>query len=495
MLLTRAPALKPDGAYGSLRKLGEDDHCSDLLLLRASRGGPTLRALVRTSPIADPSSAKARSTSFWWSLDMTALTRATSRSAHTTSLAFRPIRIKSVFMRDEQSWRDLIIEAGATPPALDDQRFRDWMTRQRIFVSSVMDDEMRPAREAVRQWVTSWDAAPEMWEELAPRDQHPRRAYLEGVDRSTIYVLLAGTSYGVQDESGFSPTHQEGERAKERGIPRLLMNKADVPRNRRDGYLNRWISSLYNEVSAGEYITPEEVTRALERRLREMASAQATPWIKLGQLVFPGRVIRRGGYQGEITVTARVRDGSLRRALSGLGHFSSRFRADRLTWADETHPVRVTDTQVETSFTSEDEVTITCAFPQQYFGPDAGVTPVSYGSDGGIDRQVEIWARHMLFGTPLDRSRHRHDMLVLMSVPDGVPTLPEVLRRYQAQGWLAEGLARLNLVEELVSRHGGHFQRLEVGPATAAGVRIDALYLPSSHRGAPISISGSVPLR
>lgn len=127
-------------------------------------------------------------------------------------------------MREERVWSDLIIEAVATPPAVDDVRFREWMSRQRIFVSSVMDDEMRPAREAVRRWSAAWGAAPEMCEELAPRDQHPKRAYLEGVDRSTLYVLLAGTSYGVQDESGFSPTHQEGERAKERGVPRLLMN-------------------------------------------------------------------------------------------------------------------------------------------------------------------------------------------------------------------------------------------------------------------------------
>ncbi|MQA92111.1 MAG: DUF4062 domain-containing protein [Gemmatimonas sp.] len=142
-------------------------------------------------------------------------------------------------MHDEAIWSDLIIEAAATPPPIDAQRFREWMSGQGVFVSSVMDDEMRPAREAVRSWVRAAGGTPVMWEELAPRDQHPRRAYLEGVDRSSIYVLLAGTSYGVQDSTGFSPTHQEGERAKERSIPRLLMESTDVPRQQRDGYLNR----------------------------------------------------------------------------------------------------------------------------------------------------------------------------------------------------------------------------------------------------------------
>jgi hypothetical protein len=388
-----------------------------------------------------------------------------------------------------------MIESGATPPYIDDQRFRDWMSRQRVFISSVMDDEMRIARDAMRGWVRSWGAAPEMWEELAPRDQHPKRAYLEGVDRSTIYVLLAGTSYGVQDDTGFSPTHHEGERAKQRGMPRLLMEKRDVPKSQRDGYLNRWIGSLHNEVSGGQYISPDELTQALDTRFREMASAQATGWIKLGQLVFPGRVARRGGYQGEITIQARVRDGSVRRAVAELGHLSSRVRADRLTWAGETHPVRVTNVQVETSYATEDDVTLTCSFPQQYFGPDSGVMAVSYGRDGGTDRQVAIWAEHMVFGEPLDRSRHRSDMLVLMSVTDGMPTLPEVLQEYHATGWLAEGLTRVYFVEELVSRHGGHFQYLEVGPATAAGVRLTASYVPPGHGAKPLPITGSVPLR
>jgi hypothetical protein len=391
-------------------------------------------------------------------------------------------------------WSDLIVEPGASPPMVDDQRLREWMSRQRVFISSVMDDEMRSAREALRTLVRKWGGVPEMWEELAPRDQHPKGAYLEGVDRSTLYVLLAGTSYGVQDASGFSPTHQEGERAKERGIPRLLMENAVVPRGSRDGYLNRWIGALYHEVAGGQYHAPSDLTAALEARFREMASAQSTPWIKLGQLVFPGRVLRRGGRNGEIVVTGTVRGGTLRRAISGLDHFGSHVRADRLTWAVESNPVRVTNTEAETTFTTEDKVTITCAFPDQYYGPDAGVMSVSYGQGGGTDSQVGIWARHMLFGEPVNRERSRFDMLVSMSVPSGVPTLSEVLRQHQAQGWTAEGLTRLYVVEELIARHGGHFDQLEVGPATATGVRVHARYLPGGHDQATVEISGIVPL-
>jgi len=391
-------------------------------------------------------------------------------------------------------WTELIIEPGATPPLIDDQRFREWMSRQRIFVSSVMDDEMRPAREALRSWIRRWGGAAEMWEELAPRDQHPRGAYLEGVDRSTLYVLLAGTSYGVQDDTGFSPTHQEGERAKERGIPRLLMENAESSAGR-DGYLRRWIGALYREVSGGQYRSPEDLIAALEVRLREMASAQATPWIKLGQLVFPGRVRRRGGSQGEIIVTGTVRGGALRRAISDLGHFGGgRVRTDRLTWGVETHPIQGVRTETETVFTHEDQVTITCSLPHQYFGPDAGTMPVSYGSGGGTDSQAELWARHMLWGEPVDRRSNRHDLLLMMSVPSDVPTLPSVLGQHQTQGWTAEGMTRLYVVEELITRHGGHFDLLEVGPATAAGVRVNARYTPAGHEQATVVLSGIVPL-
>ncbi|MQA92110.1 MAG: hypothetical protein GEU90_18105 [Gemmatimonas sp.] len=150
---------------------------------------------------------------------------------------------------------------------------------------------------------------------------------------------------------------------------------------------------------------------------------------------------------------------------------------------------------METAFTYEDEATVTCAFPSQYFGPDAGVTPVSYGAGGGSDRQAEIWATHMLFGEPVDRERSRHDMLLLMSVPDRYPTLPEILNQYLAQGWLTDGLTRLYLIEGLITRHGGHFDHVEVGPTTAAGVRVDARFVPSGHQMRRMHIAGVVPLR
>ena len=55
-----------------------------------------------------------------------------------------------------------------------------------------------------------------MWEEITPRDEGPQRAYLSGVDRSSVFLLILGSRYGVTDQTGYSPTHQEGNRAAER---------------------------------------------------------------------------------------------------------------------------------------------------------------------------------------------------------------------------------------------------------------------------------------
>src|SRR4051794_9999206 len=191
---------------------------------------------------------------------------------------------------ERSTWENLVIERHATPPRLSDEQFSAWMSDRRVFVSSVMDSEMDPDRSVVRDWLRSWDAIPVMWEEITPRDERAAHAYLDGVDRSQLFVLLLGTSYGVSDEEGASPTYREGERAAARGLPRLLLLRADVRDTDRDPKLTRWIRSLYSEVSAAKYADAAELTRALEGRLREIASAQETPWIKLGPIVFPGAV-------------------------------------------------------------------------------------------------------------------------------------------------------------------------------------------------------------
>ena len=102
-----------------------------------------------------------------------------------------------------------------------------------------------------------------------------------------------------------------------------------------------------------------------------------------------------------------------------------------------------------------------------------------------------MWAQQALFGEQPPPSAD--SFLQAIVGPQG-PTLPEVLARLQAHGWLAEGLTRLYLVEGLISKIDGVFEHLEVGPATATGVRLDAAFQPSGYDRPLARLSGVVPL-
>ena len=114
------------------------------------------------------------------------------------------------------NWKDLIIERSAHPLPLVEDRYRAWVTGRQIFVSSLMDQEMTPYHNAVRAHLHAIGASPIMWEEITPRDEGPQRAYLNGVDQSSVFLLILGSRYGVTDQTGYSPTHQEGNQAAER---------------------------------------------------------------------------------------------------------------------------------------------------------------------------------------------------------------------------------------------------------------------------------------
>lgn len=401
----------------------------------------------------------------------------------------------------ESTWDSLVVEDATHPAPLSDERFRDWMAGRRIFVSSTMDAEMSPHREAARAYIHRMGATPVMWEEITPRDEGPQRAYLSGVDRSSVFLLLLGSRYGVTDASGYSPTHQEGNRAAERRIPRLLFTLASVKDADRDGRLNDWLRSLYTELAGGSFASGDDLVAQLDARLREMAAQSERVWIKLGNLVFPGAVASRfeGTGGGEFVVTARVRAGGVRRALLDYGQpFGPRSRAGRLTWAVNSFPVQVQSVAVETEYTGEDVVKVTCRTPQNWHGgTDSHYAMLaSYGSVTAAE-MASMWARRAILGQEVEgRRRGAFDLAGSFSEPD-VMTLPEVLRAHDAGGWLAEGLTRLYAVEEVSRRYGGHFENLEVGPAVATGVRIWGRFIFGAGMGSgqePAEVDGVVPL-
>lgn len=353
-----------------------------------------------------------------------------------------------------------------------------------------MDEEMADAREAVRSTIKRWGGQAVMWEELTPRDQHAERAYTEGVERSSIFVLLVGRSYGAADETGYSPTHKEGRRAKELSVPRLVFEDDRITPSERDGRLNDWLRSLHAEVSTGGYQDPNDLSRLLENRLREIAAGQETTWIKLGNLVFPGTVSRHHqATKAEFIVRARVGEGTVRRAVSEIVTWSSRVHADRLTWSVQTHPVAVDAVSTETVISSEDEVEIRCSKPLQ---PSTSHPMLMTVNGLGPSDQAEMWVRQAVFGEPAPNGASNQRFMSTMVDPDP-PYLPEVLSSQHARGWVAEGLTRLYVVEGLLYRFGGEFDRLEVGPATAGGIRVSLRFTPDYHGAQSIRAEGVVP--
>ena len=386
-----------------------------------------------------------------------------------------------------RAWEQLSVERRATPPKLSDDVFQDWISGRPIFVGSRMDDQMRPSRAAVRARLASIGAEPVMWETITPQDRGPEDAFLEGVDRSDIAVFLTGYSYGRADESGYSPTHKEWNRATDRAIPRLLFEPAGLQSNDRDGRLNDWMASIRDEVSVATFETEEVLLDLLESRLRQIAAGQQLFWVKCGEWVFPATVHRRGGTTAEVEVAGRVRDRALRSTIADAarqGH-----RAERVTWSQYSERIDSIEVEIRSLTAGEDEVRLVC-HQRGWAGQPTPITVSAHGRTAGPDEQVRLWAGQALFGQQVV-PRSLGDIVASWTSPDG-PSLPEVLARERAGGWLAEGLANLYVVEGLITKFGGHFENLRVGPQTARGLPVAFGFAPNG--GQRTDVSGVVSL-
>jgi hypothetical protein len=94
---------------------------------------------------------------------------------------------------------------------------------EHVFISSLFRGEMAGIRQAVRAAVDSLDMRPVMFEIEPARDEASRRALLDQVAACDVLVLLLGTEYGEPVGRGVSPTEEEFNEARERGIPVLAL--------------------------------------------------------------------------------------------------------------------------------------------------------------------------------------------------------------------------------------------------------------------------------
>lgn len=93
----------------------------------------------------------------------------------------------------------------------------------RIFISSLARGEMGAIRESARRAVESLDMAPVMFETGAAADEASRRALLDRLAKCDAVILLLGAEYGEPATRGMSPTEEEFNEARDRGIPVLAL--------------------------------------------------------------------------------------------------------------------------------------------------------------------------------------------------------------------------------------------------------------------------------
>ena len=395
------------------------------------------------------------------------------------------------------TWKDILLDKAASPKPLDENRFADWMRSQRIFISSVMDTELHPYRDVVRQNLQAFSPhIPVMWETISPQDLGPKSAFLNGVDQSSLFVLILGSSYGVADDSGFSPTNQEANHAAKRHLPRLLFT-LPADSSARDGKMNRWIRELHMDVSGIAITKPADLVVSLDARLRDFAARSERLWLKLGNCLFPGKVESQSDRSGVRTfmVTAQAFDHQVRQAILRMNDPHARHGSDmRLTWPNESYPVTIESIVQKQQFAGEADVEICCRTPQNWYGNSGSA--MSIGSVNGIG-QAELcrqWVERAFFGKQPVVNTRDIDMADMFTRPDG-PTLPQVLSATAAVGWHAEGISLIYAIEEAARTRGARFSILHAGPATATGVRLKGtLLIEQSGSQTEIDVDGVVPL-
>ena len=103
------------------------------------------------------------------------------------------------------------------------------MSKLQIFLSS-HQKEFASERKALKDYIEG-DALLRrffdifVFESLPAIDKNAKQLYLDEVDNCDVYIGLFGDIYGVEDDEGYSPTHQEFIEATKLGKTRLIFIK------------------------------------------------------------------------------------------------------------------------------------------------------------------------------------------------------------------------------------------------------------------------------
>lgn len=349
--------------------------------------------------------------------------------------------------------RPLLIDHVAAAP-LDDGELRAWASQQRVFVSSVIGG-MTEERAAAVRGVGAVGAIPVVFEEFGGRDDDPEAAYVSEVASSDIYLGILGERYGVPAPSGYGATHAEYNEAQQRGLRvSVWTTTADM-----DGRQQDFRDEVRVFHTTGSYEGPNELERKIEARLREIAAAALTPWVKVGDSIVRASSLKDDG--SALTLTAGVRDPSIVARLEGLRPGMGPTSDQQVTWRGRSASIRVASVTTEGALSSRlRQITIAGQRQEIRHRSMTGVSTEGFSAKELIDLRM----RTGLFGehNPLDGLSFMGQGINPLVQLEGI-TIGEDAYAEIAQLLITEGLAQEPGVD--------HLTNFQLGPQLSDGRR------------------------
>lgn len=140
-----------------------------------------------------------------------------------------------------------------------------------VFISSVRRG-LENERRSLGALIDALGHTPLKFEDFGASDAPSRAACLAGVKAADVYLLILGPRYGeAMPETGQSPTQEEWEEAKRRGIPRLVYRKLGVEFEPNQQAFYREIAQYNSGVFHDSFTEVADLQIKIARRLKDLS--------------------------------------------------------------------------------------------------------------------------------------------------------------------------------------------------------------------------------
>ena len=347
---------------------------------------------------------------------------------------------------------------------LSDDEFLAWAQDQTVFLSSVMG-ELARERAALAAALDGLGFTVRWFEGFGGRDDSAGQAYLSEVRSSTVYVGLLGDRYGTMLASdpyaGYSATHAEYLEA--RALGKRVSFWERKPEDQRDGHARDFLTEVRLFHVTGSFADAADLPKEVERRLRELAAEDLSPWVKLGGIVVRATRLRVSG--NNLQVEARLYDQGVVHAIEELaGGGQTRRRAEiQITQANRSGRGRIVELAVESTSAAFSDITAKVTADWSG-GGDTGISTGGYSADD----LTEVAMKVGLLGEDLPSELRQMSFLVKADDP-----LVE-LQALTLSEDSVQSLARLLIVEQLIGqRRAGAVVGFSLGPESAGARHLE----------------------